>query len=275
MLSLSEVVNWLKAFWPRLANLKEENTTEAMKEVDQTMEIEDQGLMNKNNEEEKAREIEDVVKDRGADGADESLKVLESLSTDEQNRCTGEENDAMEEGEVKEDGEEKSVEDMTEKEDAHEEEQERNRKKAINQEVEKVFSSSNRGEEELMEKLKVDQIRRKHNIDAEDKQESHDQDEGKEPDAKKRKVIKGDKKLPKKQWKKAKREKRRQRRGKQSRSSFLSTQGNLDDLQSGRITEQETAVAIKELKSEVLVIGQTTSEINKKLQISLLNQVLS
>ena len=271
MLSLSEVVNWLKAFWPRLAHLKEQNTSEARKEVDQMMEIEDEGLMNKKNEEEKAREIEDVVKDRGADGADESLKVLESLSTDEQNRCTGEENHAMEEGEVKEHREEKSVKDMMEKEDPNEEEQERTR----NQEVEKVFSSSNRGEEELMEKLKVDQIRRKHNIDAEDKQESHDQDEGKEPDAKKQKVIIGDKKLLKKQWKKAKREKRRQRRAKQVRSSFLSTQGNLDDLQSGRITEQETAVAIKELKSEVLVIGQTTSEINRKLQISLLNQVFS
>ena len=56
MLSLSEVVNWLKAFWPRLAHLKEQNTTEARKEVDQTTETEDQELENEGNAEGKARE---------------------------------------------------------------------------------------------------------------------------------------------------------------------------------------------------------------------------
>ena len=147
--------------------------------------------------------------------------------------------------------------------------------------MEKVASSSKRGEEELMENLEVDQIRKKHNLDTEEK--SHDQDEDKcaedkEPGSKRRKVmIIGDKKLLKRQAKKAKGEKRRvrQRRAKQLRSNFLSTQGNLQALQSGWITEQETAVAIKDLKSEVLVIGLSTTEINRKLEISLLNQVFS
>jgi len=111
-------------------------------------------------------------------------------------------------------------------------------------------------------------------IENEQKSQNQKQEEVREPDAKKRKVIVGDKKLLKKQAKKAKGEKRRvrQRRAKQLRSNFLSTQGNLHALQSGRITEQETAAAIKELKGEVLVIGETTTEINRKLQTSLLNQ---
>ena len=273
----------MKAFWPRLAHLKEQNTTEARKEVDQTTETEDQELENEGNAEGKAREIgdlavEEVVKDRGADGGDESLQV----STDKEIRSTDEKNHAMEE--LKQNSGGKRVQNVMEKEDlGNEEKQEKNEKKVaeINQEVEKVASSSKRGEEELMENLEIDQIgRKRHNLFTEEK--SHDQDgdkcaEDQEPGAKRRKVIIGDKKLLKRQAKKAKGEKRRvrQRRAKQLRSNFLSTQGNLQALQSGWITEQETAVAIKDLKSEVLVIGLSTTEINRKLEISLLNQVFS
>ena len=236
MLSLSEMVNWLKAFWPRLAHLKEQNTTEARKEVDQTMETEDQELVNEGNAEGKAREIRDVavkevVKDRGADGGDESLQVSESVSADKEIRCTDEENHVM---------------------------------------------------EELKQNSGVKRVQNGMEIPLEKEEKSQDQDgdkcaEDKVPGAKRRKVVIGDKKLLKRQAKKAKGEKRRvrQRRAKQLRSNFLSTQGNLQALQSGWITEQETAVAIKDLKSEVLVIGLSTTEINRKLEISLLNQVFS
>ena len=232
MLSLSEVVNWLKAFWPRLAHLKEQNTTEARKEVDQTMETEDQELVNEGNVEGKAREIRDVavkevVKDRGAGGGDESLQV----SMDKEIRSTDEENHVM---------------------------------------------------EELKQNSGVKRVQNGMEIPLEKEEKSQDQDgdkcaEDKVPGAKRRKVVIGDKKLLKRQDKKAKGEKRRvrQRRAKQLRSNFLSTQGNLQALQSGWITEQETAVAIKDLKSEVLVIGLSTTEINRKLEISLLNQVFS
>ena len=244
MLSLEEVVNWLKeqgkAFWPRLANLKEENKTEAKKRGNQTTETEDKGLIKETNKEEKGREIEDVafkergnateVKDKGTAGGDESLQGM-----DKENHCLDGESHAMEEGELKEHSVEEGVEDMMKE------------------------AGGNEDKE---------------------KQRSHDQDvekcvEDKEPDAKKRKVTIGDKKLLKKQAKKAKGEKRRvrQRRAKQVRNSFLSTQGNLHVLQSGRITEQETAATIKELKSEVLVIRETTTKIDRKLQTSLLNQV--
>ena len=232
MLSLSEVVNWLKAFWPRLAHLKEQNTTEARKEVDQTTETEDQELENEGNAEGKAREIRDVavkevVKDRGAGGGDESLQV----SMDKEIRSTDEENHVM---------------------------------------------------EELKQNSGFKRVQSGMEIPLEKEEKSQDQDgdkcaEDKVPGAKRRKVVIGDKKLLKRQAKKAKGEKRRvrQRRAKQLRSNFLSTQGNLQALQSGWITEQETAVAIKDLKSEVLVIGLSTTEINRKLEISLLNQVFS
>merc|ERR1719209_1872226 len=98
--------------------------------------------------------------------------------------------------------------------------------------------------------------------------------EGGESESKKRKVMTVDKKLVKKQAKKVKGEKRRvrRRRAKQLRNNFLSIQPSLGALQNGWVTEEQTGVVIKELKSEVLVIGQTTKEIDRKLQISLLNQ---
>merc|ERR1719239_452066 len=98
--------------------------------------------------------------------------------------------------------------------------------------------------------------------------------EGGESESKKRKVMTVDKKLVKKQAKKVKGEKRRvrRRRAKQLRNNFLSIQPSLSALQNGCFTEEQTGVVIKELKSEVLVIGQTTKEIDRKLQISLLNQ---
>ena len=226
----------MRAFWHRFAHLKEQNTTEARKEVDQTMETEDQELVNEGNVEGKAREIRDVavkevVKDRGADGGDESLQVSESVSTDKEIRCTDEENHVM---------------------------------------------------EELKQNSGFKRVQSGMEIPLEKEEKSQDQDgdkcaEDKEQGAKRRKVVIGDKKLLKRQAKKAKGEKRRvrQRRAKQLRSNFLSTQGNLQALQRGWITEQETAVAIKDLKSEVLVIGLSTTEINRKLEISLLNQVFS
>ena len=99
--------------------------------------------------------------------------------------------------------------------------------------------------------------------------------EGGESESKKRKVMTGDKKQVKKKAKKARGEKRRVRRNraKQLRNNFLSIQPSLGALQSCCVTEEQTGVAIKELKSEVLVIGQTTKEIDRKLQISLHNQV--
>merc|ERR1719239_655816 len=95
-----------------------------------------------------------------------------------------------------------------------------------------------------------------------------------ESESKKRKVMTVEKKLVKKQAKKVKGEKRRvrRRRAKQLRNSVLSIQPSLGALQNGCVTEEQTGVVIKELKSEVLVIGQTTKEIDRKLQISLLNQ---
>merc|ERR1719341_3077691 len=95
-----------------------------------------------------------------------------------------------------------------------------------------------------------------------------------ESESKKRKVMPVDKKLVKKQAKKVKGEKRRVRRNraKQLRNNFLSIQPSLGALQNGCVTEEQTGVVIKELKSEVLVIGQTSKEIDRKLQISLLNQ---
>ena len=281
-----------KAFWPQLSDVK----TDVRGVGGQAMETEteDQGLVNNKNEEEKAREIEgvvvkEVVKDRSSYEGEKSPQVLECV-VKEENRCTDKENLAMEEGELKEHSGDKSVEDTMEQEDlGNEEEQERNGKKALkveviemNQKVEKV-ASRNGGEEDLMENLNVDKTRSKRcKAGAEYELKSHEPDEDKcvkdiEPDAKKRKVIIGDKKLLKKQAKKAKGDKRRvrQRRAKQLRMSFFSSQGNMHPLQSGwKITEQDTGVALKELKSEVLVIGQSTIEINRKLQISLLNQVI-
>ena len=98
-----------------------------------------------------------------------------------------------------------------------------------------------------------------------------------ESESKKRKVMTVEKKLVKKQAKKVKGEKRRvrRRRAKQLRNSVLSIQPSLGALQNGCVTEEQTGVVIKELKSEVLVIGQTTKEIDRKLQISLLNQVFT
>merc|ERR1719239_793823 len=95
-----------------------------------------------------------------------------------------------------------------------------------------------------------------------------------ESESKKRKVMTVEKKLVKKQAKKVKGEKRRvrRRRAKQLRNSVLSIQPSLGALQNGCVTEEQTGVVIKELKSEVLVIGQTTKEIDRKLQISLLNR---
>lgn len=253
-----------------MSYLKEENK--------QTMETEDLGLVKEKMEDEKVRDIKDVavkevVKDMVAEGGDKSLQVSESVSIDkEENRRTGQQSHAME---LKEHSMEMSVEDMTEKEDQDVAMVE------MDQVVEKVASGSNRGEEKLIENLKVGQIRRKHNQEAEDKQKLQGRDgikcadsEAKEPDSKKKKVIAGDKKLMKKLAKKAKGEKRRvrQRRAKLLRSSFLSSQRNINALQCGGTPEQETAVAIKELKGEVLVIGQSTEEINRKLEISLLNQ---
>merc|ERR1719239_2055853 len=98
--------------------------------------------------------------------------------------------------------------------------------------------------------------------------------EGGESESKKRKVMTGDKKLVKKQAKKVKGEKRRvrRRRAKQLKNNFLSIQPSLGALQNCCVSEEQTGVVIKELKSEVLVIGQTTKEIDRKLQISLLNR---
>jgi len=102
--------------------------------------------------------------------------------------------------------------------------------------------------------------------------------EGEESDSKKRKVVTDDKKLVKKYAKKVKGKKRRvrQRRAKKLKNNFLSTQpktqGSISAPQSASVTEKQTTSAITELKNEVLVIGQTTKEIDRKLQISLHNQ---
>ena len=117
----------MRAFWPRFAHLKEQNTTEARKEVDQTMETEDQELVNEGNAEGKAREIgdlavEEVVKDRGADGGDESLQV----STDKEIRSTDEKNHAMEE--LKQNSGGKRVQNVMEKEDIGNQEKQEKKK---------------------------------------------------------------------------------------------------------------------------------------------------
>jgi len=195
---------------------------------DQTMETEDQGMIDQEIQEAEARGMEEDV-DRSVVEEDEGLKLMASESIDEENQGLGESGS-------KECSGEKSVENMVEVVDhGIEEKQETKRMK------------------DFEEGMIV---------------------EAGESESKKRKVMTVEKKLVKKQAKKVKGEKRRvrRRRAKQLRNNFLSIQPSLGALQNGCVTEEQTGVVIKELKSEVLVIGQTTKEIDRKLQISLLNQ---
>ena len=228
MLTLSEVVNWLKeqgkAFWPGLAQLNKQSRTEARKENerDEMVETEDYGVINKKIQEEKAREKED-----------EGLEVMASERIDEENHVM----------------------------------EERGLKKC--KRVENVAEVVAHGIEERQETKRMNDFEVGMIL------------EGGESESKKRKVVTDDKKLVKKHAKKGKGEKRRvrQRRAKQLKNNFLSTQpktqGNISLPQSASVTEKQTTSAITELKSEVLVIGQTTKEIDRKLQISLHNQVFT
>ena len=277
------LVNWMKeqgrAMWVRLAQLMEQRRAELKGETDILT----------------VKKAGDVSMNKCVDVGDERLDLMVNESMDKVFMDKG--NHAMAWSGLEKYSGEIGVGNLMEQDDARDENQEIEERKdheegsaENNGEGQNVEGEANsKTGKQVREVFIVDQIRRKRTeVEQHGGEKSSLGQNGEEgvesggPDAKKRRVG-GDKKLKKKQARKAKAKGRKrqvhQKRAEQLRNYFFSTQSKIQEslqfhpFNGDCITEKPTVVAIEELKREVFVVRETTAEINKKLQTSLLNQV--